>query len=333
MADEPRLRRGGRRPSAGSGSLEAFAPDVALVARGGGRPGRQPRLPPSAARRRVGGARRPPGGDRHRRADRRGHHARGPISSRCPPTGCWRWRRPPSARTPVACTAGSPRRSPTGRTSTFWVEARDATRADDDSTCEWIAPLGAGARRPRGLPRSARCGSPGRVSGAGAEPESWRADALAHPPSSTRRPTTGSGPPCSAHARWPIGWSPATGSPRPTRVLAGAGVANLAAWFGVQLARDRGAPTVLTAELGLLGYEPTPADPFVFNHRAFPSATLLADADAVLGTLVPGPGTRCVACLGAAQIDARRGRQLHRGAGARLPRRLRRGKRRGLHRR
>ena len=60
----------------------------------------------------------------------------------------------------------------------------------------------------------------------------------------------------------------------------------------------------MTAELGLLGYVPTPADPFVFNHRAFPSSTMMADSDLVLGCLVPGPGTRAVACLGAAQIDA-----------------------------
>ena len=86
-------------------------------------------------------------------------------------------------------------------------------------------------------------------------------------------------------------------------VLAGAGVANLAAWLAVELARDEGSEVVLTAELGLWGYEPTPADPFVFNHRSFPTATMLGDADQVLGTLVSGPGTTLVGCLGAAQID------------------------------
>ena len=87
-------------------------------------------------------------------------------------------------------------------------------------------------------------------------------------------------------------------------VLAGAGVANLATWLAMELARARGSGVQLTAELGLVGYEPTPADPFVFNHRAFPSATMLAGADQVLGALVPGPGTRTLAGLGAAQIDA-----------------------------
>jgi acyl CoA:acetate/3-ketoacid CoA transferase beta subunit len=74
--------------------------------------------------------------------------------------------------------------------------------------------------------------------------------------------------------------------------------------MGVHLARGRGVEVELTAELGLLGYEPTPADPFVFNHRAFPSATTVADASWVLGALVPGPATRCIGCLGAAQVDA-----------------------------
>ena len=60
-------------------------------------------------------------------------------------------------------------------------------------------------------------------------------------------------------------------------VLAGAGVANLSAWLGVQLARDAGSRVQLTAEIGLWGYD-APADPFVLNHRNFPTATMLGDA-------------------------------------------------------
>ena len=59
----------------------------------------------------------------------------------------------------------------------------------------------------------------------------------------------------------------------------------------------------LTAEIGLWGYEPTPADPFVLNHRNFPSATMLGDAAMVLQTLVGGPGTVTIGCLGGAQVD------------------------------
>ena len=86
-------------------------------------------------------------------------------------------------------------------------------------------------------------------------------------------------------------------------VLAGAGVANLAAWLGVQLARDAGSEVKLTAEIGLWDYDATLGDPFVLNHRNFPTSTMLADAQAVLGTLVGGTGTTAIGCLGGAQVD------------------------------
>ena len=86
-------------------------------------------------------------------------------------------------------------------------------------------------------------------------------------------------------------------------VLAGAGVANLAAWLGVQLARRQGSEVQLTAEIGLWGYEPMVGDPFVLNHGNFPTATMLGDAAMVLGGLVGGVGTRTIGCLGGAQVD------------------------------
>ncbi len=86
-------------------------------------------------------------------------------------------------------------------------------------------------------------------------------------------------------------------------VLAGAGVANLAAWLGVQVARERGSDVQLTAEIGLWGYEPMVGDPFVLNHGNFPTATMLGDAAMVLGGLVGGAGTRTIGCLGGAQVD------------------------------
>ena len=67
--------------------------------------------------------------------------------------------------------------------------------------------------------------------------------------------------------------------------------------------RRRAPTSSLTAEIGLWGYEPTPADPFVLNHRNFPSATMLGDAAMVLQTLVGGPGTTTIGCLGGAQVD------------------------------
>jgi acyl CoA:acetate/3-ketoacid CoA transferase alpha subunit/acyl CoA:acetate/3-ketoacid CoA transferase beta subunit len=86
-------------------------------------------------------------------------------------------------------------------------------------------------------------------------------------------------------------------------VLAGAGVANLAAWVAVARERAAGRTVVLTAELGLWGYEPTPADPYIFNQRVFPSTPYLSDASSVLGMVIGGPGTTTVGCLGAAEVD------------------------------
>jgi acyl CoA:acetate/3-ketoacid CoA transferase beta subunit len=86
-------------------------------------------------------------------------------------------------------------------------------------------------------------------------------------------------------------------------VLAGAGVANLAAWVAVGRARAAGSRVTLTAELGLFGYEPTPADPYIFNHRVFPGTPYLSDASTILGMVIGGPGTKTVGCLGAAEVD------------------------------
>ena len=112
-------------------------------------------------------------------------------------------------------------------------------------------------------------------------------------------------------------------------VLAGAGVANLAAWVAVGRARAAGRAVQLTAELGLWGYHPTPADPYIFNHRVFPSTPMLSDASTVLGMVVGGPGTTVVGCLGAAEVD--RHGNLNSTAPGRgpVPGRLGRGQRRG----
>jgi acyl CoA:acetate/3-ketoacid CoA transferase alpha subunit/acyl CoA:acetate/3-ketoacid CoA transferase beta subunit len=131
------------------------------------------------------------------------------------------------------------------------------------------------------------------------DPASWKADADATPV-----------PDDPAFSRWEH--AAAFGAREVERVvadvnadavLAGAGAANLAAWVAVGRARAGGSRVVLTAELGLWGYEPTPADPYIFNHRVFPDTPYLSDASAVLGMVIGGPGTRTVGCLGAAEVD------------------------------
>lgn len=185
---------------------------------------------------------------------------------------------------------------PYGEDLHFWAEAREMSRRDGfdqwiehwilepDTQEEYLARLGEG----RVERLTAR-----------ATPDSWKADAEDHPPD-LEAPVNAWERATVFGARYLAERVIATGA---HCVLAGAGVANLATWLGVHLARVRGADTKLTAELGLWDYEPTDADPYVFNHRSFPTATMLTDTDTVLGMIVPGPGTAVLACLGAAIVD------------------------------
>jgi acyl CoA:acetate/3-ketoacid CoA transferase beta subunit len=178
----------------------------------------------------------------------------------------------------------------------FWVDARAATRGDgfDDWIEQWV--LGVADQREY-LDRLGR----DRVAAlrAKAQPGSWQRDETAFPPDLAA--------PANRWERAAI-WGARHLADRvlaldADAVLAGAGVANLAAWLGVAQARERGSAVQLTAEIGLWGYEPTPADPFVLNHRNFPRSTMLSDASVVLGALVGGPGFTTLGCLGGAQVD------------------------------
>ncbi len=177
----------------------------------------------------------------------------------------------------------------------FWVEARRAARGDLAGWAQqWVLEVDSQRRYLDRL-------GPARVEAlrARADPASWELDAAAHPVDDQAPPSA---------------WELAAGHAvdevralvdryRADAVLAGAGVANLAAWVAVAEARADGRSVVLTAELGLWGYEPTPGDPYIFNHRNFPGAAMLADAQMVLGMVVGGPGTTTIGCLGAAQVD------------------------------
>ncbi len=180
-----------------------------------------------------------------------------------------------------------------------WVAARDATRGTDEEWSEFVRHWVLEPETQQdyldrlGVERVERLR-------ARSDRQSWREDAQENPPNLSAPPNDWE----LAAVHGARALADRLVDSCADAVLAGAGVANLATWLGVELARERGATTVLTAELGLLGYEPTPADPFVFNHRAFPSSMMLADSDVVLGCLVPGSATTTLACLGAAQIDA-----------------------------
>jgi acyl CoA:acetate/3-ketoacid CoA transferase alpha subunit/acyl CoA:acetate/3-ketoacid CoA transferase beta subunit len=86
-------------------------------------------------------------------------------------------------------------------------------------------------------------------------------------------------------------------------ILAGVGLANLAAWLGARRLHDAGVDIELMAEIGLFGYTPGPAEPFIFAGQNIPTNKLLTDVMGVLGTYVSGPATSCIGLVGAGQID------------------------------
>ena len=178
----------------------------------------------------------------------------------------------------------------------FWVGVRAATRP----------------RRLRRLDSrvGARCRDPGAISRQGRRREPRRAPAPSRTPTlgaptkppicpiSTRRRT---------HGSRPRQWRPATSRRTPSRSTptrySPAQVWRTSRRGSACSAREGGAHTTLTAEIGMWDYTPVPADPFVLNHRNFPTTAMLSDANTVLGTLVGGYGTTTIGCLGGAQID------------------------------
>ena len=177
----------------------------------------------------------------------------------------------------------------------FWVAAAEAARGDFAAFARTYAldpPDHQAYLEVLGADRLARLS-------ARTDPMSWQQDAAQHPVPTD--PDMSSWEVAAAlGAREVVATVARVGA---DAVLAGAGVANLAAWVAVARARAAGRRVELTAELGLFGYRPTPADPYIFNHRVFPATPLLSDASTVLGMVVGGPGTKVVGCLGAAEVD------------------------------
>lgn len=86
-------------------------------------------------------------------------------------------------------------------------------------------------------------------------------------------------------------------------VLAGIGLAHLAAWTAVRSSNRSGRDVRLLSEIGMLGYDPRPGDPYLFANRNLPTCRQLTDVTDVLGAYVSGPATRCLGVLGAGQVD------------------------------
>ncbi len=86
-------------------------------------------------------------------------------------------------------------------------------------------------------------------------------------------------------------------------ILAGQGLSNLGAWIAERRLRRAGVPVELAAEIGMLGYTPRPANPFLFNFANLPTSTTLSDTWHALGVEVGGAGARAIGSLGAGQVD------------------------------
>lgn len=94
----------------------------------------------------------------------------------------------------------------------------------------------------------------------------------------------------------------ATRSARPEYLFAGIGTSSLAAWLANELG-DEGFP-LLVSETGLLGYQPSVGDPWLFSVANIESATGLTDTESILGALIQGRGDKGMSVLAAAQVDA-----------------------------
>jgi len=86
-------------------------------------------------------------------------------------------------------------------------------------------------------------------------------------------------------------------------LLAGTGVANIAAWLANYLLNKEGHPVDLITEIGQYGYLPPPLDPTLFNLALIPTCKMLAGGLEALGVWVAGENNNCMATLGVGQID------------------------------
>lgn len=135
----------------------------------------------------------------------------------------------------------------------------------------------------------------------GAEPEAWRAELRALAPTI---PTTAAN---SAEEMLAVAASRRVAARVRaggfTTLLAGIGVSNLAAWLAADTLRAEGVAVELMAEIGMFGYLPRAADPFIFATRNFPTAKSLSDVFTVMGQFMGGRWNRCLGVLGAGQVD------------------------------
>ncbi len=86
-------------------------------------------------------------------------------------------------------------------------------------------------------------------------------------------------------------------------VLSGVGQAALMAWLASHRLREQGVEFAMVAETGMYGHDPRPGDAFLLNYWNLPTTTLLTDVLEALGIHGCGAANRCLATLGAGQVD------------------------------
>jgi hypothetical protein len=86
-------------------------------------------------------------------------------------------------------------------------------------------------------------------------------------------------------------------------LLSGVGQAALMAWLAAVILRQEGVEIAMLAETGMVGHDPRPADPFLLNFWNLPTTTQLTDVLEALGLHGCGAANRCLATVGAAQVD------------------------------
>jgi acyl CoA:acetate/3-ketoacid CoA transferase beta subunit len=88
-----------------------------------------------------------------------------------------------------------------------------------------------------------------------------------------------------------------------TSIIAGIGLAHLAAWVAGETLRSANVVVQLLAEIGVSGLQPLPGDPYLFASQNLPFCASLTGVMEVLGSTVAGPSSSCIGVLGAGQID------------------------------
>jgi len=86
-------------------------------------------------------------------------------------------------------------------------------------------------------------------------------------------------------------------------ILAGAGLASLAAWVAIYGLKEERVEAELMSELGFFGFTPRPGEPFLFNLSNIPTCIELDGILTMLGMMMPNRRTPCLGTLSAAQVD------------------------------